>query len=407
MNILTQSLWRDEAFTALMILRDPLEIIRLTAGDATPPLHYLVLKFWANLWGDTEISLRILGVIFFLATVYVMYLIGERLNKGAGIWLALLTLTQPFLFNYAFEVRAYSPLVLLASVTIYFYLRKLYLPMGLAAAAMLYTHLFGLWVVGILLGFMLYRREPWLWMGLPLLLHLPWLPNYLDFARISGNFLGPPNLSDLLRGMFQLGLAGLVLTLPFLKKFSPPHLSLAAALTFIPILGTFIISQIRPVFIERYLIVAIVGELLILGLALGQASFRRLAIFLIIVQAILSGYIFSQPNKPPFGQLASYVKGQLSAGDIVLNGSSLTYFESRYYGLDGQIYSPNNDVPYYVGKVLIPDSDIKTTPPPATRYWLINLDEPGGSLSERFPGQLIAERSFGRLKLSLYEPPTP
>jgi hypothetical protein len=407
MNILTQPLWRDEAFTAAMILRDPLEIIRLTAGDATPPLHYLTLYFWSYLFGNSEVSLRALGVIFFLATACVMYLIGERLGKGTGLWLALLTLTQPFLFNYAFEARAYSLLVLLACLTIYFYLRKLYLPMGLAGAAMLYTHLFGLWVVGILIGFMLYRREPWLWMGLPILLHLPWLPNYLNFARVAGNFLSPPNLSDLLRGTFQLGLAGLVPSLPFLKKVSSPHLSLAAALTVIPILGTFIISQIRPVFIERYLIVAVVGELLILGLALGQASFRRVAILLIIVQAILSAYIFSQPTKPPFGELASYIKERSAPGDVVLNGSSLTYFESQYYGLDGQIYSPHNDVPYYVGKVLIPDSDIKTAPPPATRYWLINLDEPGGTLSETFPGQLIAERSFGRLRLSLYEPPTP
>src|SRR5581483_6743419 len=119
---LTESLWRDEAFSALLAQHNPLQIIQLTAGDATPFIFYELLHFWTGLFGNFEVAMRGLTTLFFLATVVVLYVVGLLRKRRTGLWLAALTLTQPLLFYYAFEVRAYSLLALLTALTVYFYL---------------------------------------------------------------------------------------------------------------------------------------------------------------------------------------------------------------------------------------------------------------------------------------------
>jgi uncharacterized membrane protein len=406
MNILTQSLWRDEAFSALISQYPLQDIIRLSAGDSTPALYYLVLHISSLIFGGSEIAMRVPGIIFFLLTVAVMYLICQELKKGLGWWLAAVTLTQPLLFNYAFEARAYSLLALLTALTVYFYLKKSYLPLILSGVALLYTHLFGIWVVLILLGWSVYKKQAWLPFLAPLILFLPWLPNYFSFARLAGTFLGPPDLKDLFSKAILLGLPALLITAPTVKKLiRHPLFGLAFALTFIPLLGAFIISQFKPFFLERYLIICVPGELMLLGLSASLRPLNTLLAAVVVIQAVVCGYVFIHPTKPPFAELASYIKMNHQVGDTVLDGSSLTYFESQYYQLDGKIYSPKNDVPYYIGKVLIPDSNIVTYIPAAKRYFLINLDEPGGTLTDPFPASLTATKEFGKLKLSTYVAP--
>src|SRR5204862_293464 len=83
MNLLNESLWRDEAFAALLSRHEPSEIIGLSAGDATPPLFYLVLHFWVGVLGDSEVAMRALTLLFFVATGFVMFLLGSRLGGTA------------------------------------------------------------------------------------------------------------------------------------------------------------------------------------------------------------------------------------------------------------------------------------------------------------------------------------
>ena len=98
MNLLNESLWRDEAFAALLSRHEPSEIIGLSAGDATPPLFYLVLHFWVGVLGDSEVAMRALTLLFFVATGLVMFPLGSRLGGNARWWLLAFSLTQPFLF---------------------------------------------------------------------------------------------------------------------------------------------------------------------------------------------------------------------------------------------------------------------------------------------------------------------
>src|SRR3990167_2729194 len=111
---MNESLWLDEATTALVSKMSFVEIFtKFLPNDFHPPFYYLFMKYWVNIFGYSEISLRLPSVIFALLTVYLVY---KMFGKIAAILLA----TAPLLFYYAQEARMYSLTTFL--VTLVFYL---------------------------------------------------------------------------------------------------------------------------------------------------------------------------------------------------------------------------------------------------------------------------------------------
>lgn len=118
---INQSLWLDEAISA-NVVRDYnyQEIIsKFSPGDFHPPLYYLILKGWTNIFGYSETSLRMPSIIFSLITIYIVYLLAGR---GA----AWLTGLNPLLIYYSQEVRMYAMVTMFLTVAIYFLVKRKY-----------------------------------------------------------------------------------------------------------------------------------------------------------------------------------------------------------------------------------------------------------------------------------------
>ncbi len=116
---LGQSLWLDEGTTAKVVMQyDYLEIIsKFSIRDFHPPLYYLFMKLWTNIFGYSEIALRMPSVIFSITTGYFVYLIG-------GFWASVFFLFNPLVVYYSQEARMY----MMATFTLtggLFYLRRL------------------------------------------------------------------------------------------------------------------------------------------------------------------------------------------------------------------------------------------------------------------------------------------
>jgi hypothetical protein len=404
MTLVDVSLWRDEAFAALLVRRDPIQIIQLSAGDATPPLFYVLLHYWVAAFGESEVALRSLSFLFFLATAVVMFALGSQLGGAARWWLPALSLTQPFLFRYAFEARAYSLLALLTAAAILFYMRRNRVPLAVVGIALAYTHVFGLLVLGVLLGWAVLTRGPVLSLLIALVANLPWIPNYFQFAREASQWwLKAPTADVFALDLTRLGAPLLLLLLPVLRSVvRHEQFKLSALLWLAPIIGALVLSVVKPVFLDRYLIVIVPAQLLMLGLPAAARHYRVVAALVLVAQIAGSAYIFTHSQKPPFRELATYLESQRQPGDVVLNRSANTYFESQYYGLGGKILTPDGNVPIHEGRVLIASDDIVTTPPVVgERYFWIELR---GSPDDRqpLPLPLIERKDFGTLTLSLY-----
>lgn len=110
---LNQSLWLDEAISVLAVKNYSLtEIVsKFIIGDVHPPFYYLFLKFWTDIFGYSEIAVRMPSVIFGVLTVFLVYKIG---GKKAALFMAL----NPLAIYYSQEARMYALVMFLITAAV-------------------------------------------------------------------------------------------------------------------------------------------------------------------------------------------------------------------------------------------------------------------------------------------------
>ena len=382
MNQFTASLWGDEAWATTLAVKPILKILQIVARDTSPPLYYLFLHAWLKIFGSSEVAIRSLSFSFFLATALTVYFIGKYCwDKKTGFLASLLVLTNPFLFKYAFEGRMYALLFLTSTLSIYFFLKKKRLGFILATTAALYTHHFSIFVVFWEATWVL--KENW---SKPIkeilkkfsdffiigLLYLPWLyPLYYQTALVgSGFWLGRPTLRTFLEtiGKFLVGdnksrpqtlaLGALVITL-LLRRWQKDKKASVFLLGwfFVPLVSTYLISQFfQSIFFDRYMLMVIPAATLLIASLKRKLSW--LFIFTAIVSLIAVNYhYFFHPTKRPFREFANFIK-QEAGGLILINHNAAAHhlWESKYYGLEAPIYTPQ-PLPFYTGTALMAEGD--------------------------------------------------
>ena len=108
-NVFNQSLWGDEAFSAVLSMNPIPKILEIIQKDTSPPLYNIILHYWYQIFGTSEIAIRALSFLFFILAVFFVYKIGSLLfSRRIGLLAAVLTFLNPFFFTYAFEGRMYS-----------------------------------------------------------------------------------------------------------------------------------------------------------------------------------------------------------------------------------------------------------------------------------------------------------
>ena len=224
-----ESLWFDEAVTAVDVLRPSLggTMDALSRADPTPPLYYVILWLWTEAFGTGEVGLRSLSALCSTLAVPVIYAAAAQLtsSRRAGVMAAGLVAVNPLLVWYAQETRAYALLTLVVALSLLAFARALTRPgprtlalWAAAAALAMLTHYFavfiiaaeGLWlltatrdrravlaagtplvVLGLVLGLLARHQAPTAgidWVGdLPLTLRLRELPvRLLAGPRLGG-----------------------------------------------------------------------------------------------------------------------------------------------------------------------------------------------------------------------------
>ncbi len=198
--------WIDEAIS-VGISSHPLgQLPHLLRNDGSPPLYYLLLHVWMQIFGRGPVATHWLSLIPALITVPVAYWGGASLfGRRIGAYAAALAAGVPFLTSYAQETRMYSLLLLLSllvAVTFvhaFVYRRQRYLPaFSLSLAAALYTHNWALFLgLATFLAFLYCAwtapeprrglwREGMIGFGATALLYLPWVPTLLYQAHHTG-----------------------------------------------------------------------------------------------------------------------------------------------------------------------------------------------------------------------------
>ncbi len=296
-----QSLSYDEGVSAFMTTRGPAEIARAAAADIHPPLYYWLLAGWAAVFGSGEIGLRSLSVLFGVGMVAVTWRLGALLaDESVGLTAAALVAVSPLAVQYGQEVRMYALAGLLAGASTWAYARVV-LDQGLVgeqrclgrgvvglalyaalAAALLYTHYYGLLVLvahhaHFALRLLAARRwracRGWLAANaLAAALYLPWVGHAI---RQTGYYpgLGSPQpwwalvvdaVNVLALGLattrfdFRPGLAPFIgLAALGVGRFERVWAGLLVLWLVVPVAGIVILSESRPLYEPRFLMLVL------------------------------------------------------------------------------------------------------------------------------------------------------
>ncbi len=290
-----QSLWRDEVdairFSSWAI-RDL--VAGLTQQGHNGPLYFFLLRPWRILTGSSEVALRYPSVLMGVLVIPLGYVLVRQLNlsRRAGLLLALLLATSPYLVWYGQEAKMYTFLVLTVTLAFMAYLKALtgsgvrwWVVFVVSTSISFYLHILSplmLVVYGVVA--LLYwgdLRRQWLaWFISMACLTVPYLPLVIwqvEFL-IKGSDRGHPFYSFqrqfyIILQLYSSGLlqfvgftaVGLFIFL-FLgglflsnqrsssESYNPTKRMVLAAWVLLPPLIVYLISLRVPVFEDRYLI---------------------------------------------------------------------------------------------------------------------------------------------------------
>ena len=350
---LGESLWMDEGLSIGIATQPLFDIPGTLQVDGSPPLYYMLLSAWMDVFGNGPAETQGLSVAISLLAVPGGLWAGWSLfGRRAGLICAALCAVNPFLTTYAQETRMYSLMLVLsllataAFLHVFAFGRRRYLPLfAVLLAAMLYTHNWGLFLsAGLLLALIpcwyvseirsSFWKDALIGFGFAGLLFLPWLPTLLHQVQHTGApWLNPPNFGapvqitkSLLGGgtptvaLVLAGGTGLAVILQRRLEDKERTALIAGAVI---VLGTlavaWLFSQVSPAWTTRYLGVLLGPMLLVSALGLARAGGLGLVATLIIVGIWAIPKSYGLENKSNASDLRKAVVPELQEGDLVLS----------------------------------------------------------------------------------------
>ncbi|MGF6225258.1 putative membrane protein [Pseudomonas sp. F-14 TE3482] len=363
----------DEGASLLLSQYSLAGIWEHAAHDVYPPLYFMLLHGWIDLFGEGIFSIRSLSALPGIVTVglgvwLVDLLATRRAALLAGVLLALL----PTAVHYSQQVRMYSLLGLWligATIALMYWIRRpqstRYLVIyTLLMSAAFYTHYFTafcvlchwlyLGLIRVQPGYRLrhIQRSGWWLANMAIVaLYLPWLPNLFDLvqhmdqlqANVDVGWEAPVTLGSLPSMIWSFLIQDDGENLPTLIFIALPLALLALAgvalardrsvfrgsalaliYTVFPLLLVFAVSFISPVFIERYLSAYALGLPMLVALAIDRlyADFKvvALGVLMLFVGVELVGLKNNATvdTDDQISVMVSYVNQHFAPGDRIV-----------------------------------------------------------------------------------------
>ncbi len=384
--------WYDEAFSVLFaetgvesMLTGTTTITPNGASEPHPLLYYTALHYWMWIVGQSPFAVRLFNVLIGLVTIYAVFLLSRDLfDTRIGLSAAFITAIAPFHIQYSQEARMYSLLALFLVLATWTFWRAYriekravgwWIAFGVFGALTLYTQQLGAFYLAALACVPIIARR---WHALPGLLtgigvavifYAPWLffvlPNQLvsisnaywipvpsiasllvtlrSFATVNLTYGTPSTLIGLGAALILLFFMILQLLLRTRRVSATTRDSLLFALwLFIaPIALLWVVSQLRPLYIDRALIGSALMLYVLLAWLLTRGGLPRPISFIvggigIIAVGIGLFYQYTWSNFPssPFQAMTTQITQQWLQGDVIIHQDKLSALPSRYYARD-------------------------------------------------------------------------
>jgi len=117
-------IWEDESYSLHTSSHNLAEVIKLSNNfEGQPPFYFALLSIW-RLLNSSIFFARLLSVVFIACAAYFFKLLISLVTSKTDMrWFVILFLLNPFIVWSALEIRLYALVILLSTVSIYYFLR--------------------------------------------------------------------------------------------------------------------------------------------------------------------------------------------------------------------------------------------------------------------------------------------
>lgn len=326
----------DEPFTVYWAMQPLHRLMAMFASENNPPLHFLLMHAWVRVAPESTFWLRFPSAVMSALCVLPLYLLGlslagRRVAGTVALFFAASALHQAF----AMEARAYALLTLL-TITAFWCLRRAALggrwaTVQLAAVCILlvYTH-FMAWPVLALILALVWLSPAWrpaAWalyraLAATAIAFVPYAGIFLARAGTSiaqGTWLVAPDLEEPYNMLWRWSNAPVAVVAFLLaiawaawrRREMRATMVMPALWAFVPLIGLFVLSFAVPLYLDRYLLFAAPGYLLLVALAaeaMLSAGRWRLVPHAVAVGLMASTFRPYPAQLPQPGQVATAVQ---------------------------------------------------------------------------------------------------
>lgn len=365
---INQSLWLDEATQATLSSQPLYLIVFERAGDFHPPLSYIIYHFWMML-GSSEIWLRVLPILFGVATIFFVYKIGQKLfNQNIALLSALLLSVAPYHIYYSQEVRMYSLAAFFATVSIWAFITNKRLWFVLSTIALVLTHYMGVFLIVLQIFYIVWKEKQkikqyvlnyfFIFLGLLPILPFFWqqlqngvnpdqyLPGWGNLLTLTWIKAVPILLTKFTIGKISfdnefiyLSLAlfiFILLTLLFYKAYISVFNTRLIFFWFgLPIIITWLISFVIPMFQPFRLLFVLPAFYILLAVGLNQMDrYKNIALGLFLIISLVGLIVYyTNPKfwREDWREAVSFINKKAIENSIVLFAWSQPFSPYEWY----------------------------------------------------------------------------
>jgi mannosyltransferase len=384
-----ESLWLDEALSINFAELNLPRIFFLPENN--PPLYYIILHCWIQLFGISEFSVRFPSAIFGFLSLFMIYKIGSELfDIDVGMISSLLMTFSIFHIQYSQEARTYSLSVLLTLLSMYFFIKLLkeaghrfLIGYVLSSILLMYSHIYGLFIIiaqniyFIVLSLLSKEAEKlnfkrWILVqSILIFLFSPWVSIFINQVHaVQKDFwIKAPNIDSIISSFitYSSGSGLLLFLLLILSSFSlisyeklqgsmdrrcffkslesynwkirllnTDKVNFLLLWLITPIILPFIISLFsQPIYAIRYTIVASSAFFLLIarGISNMQGKYvKSVTISIVITLSLISiGEYYNKINKDQWREVANYIDTYVHNEDMLLFNRSYCIQPFNYY----------------------------------------------------------------------------
>lgn len=436
MVLIQKNIWFDEALTFYFSRLPVISLIKAVLLDSNPPLYYLMIHFWLK-FGNSDIFLRLPSLIFNLAVIPVIYMLGKKIiNAKTGLMAALLFTVSPLSIYLSTEARLHGLALILITLTVLKFFDLLNNPSGkniclflVFLIPALYTHYYSLLCLPALTLIVYYKKTKLkilLWFKILLaafILYLPWiipvflnphnqcncpnavlaLPSVLVSPAVGG--IGEITLRQYLKLskelQFLCGISGVLSGYLFFRGIKK-HL-IFSLIYLVPLLFLSISGLFFPVFSPKAFAVFSPVFFLILAAGIYQ-SYRPRTVFFIIIGLYLTVNLVQMKNPLFTGTLVKPYLLNINSqpGLTIAHTSSMTYYPWSFYTQDNNRNILLTANPYSAALLKYLPGEKQKIEISEDKFWLIDAPDLV-NINER--QQVLTELSFNYYKIINYPAP--